>query len=98
MAKLKFNMQDWRCEGVNIDPADKVDTAKWPVEIKTHRYAITVIATAPDGGNREVWIEISDGHLVAHCYDADHDEPLNVRIGKGDIATDHDDREDITHG
>lgn len=80
------------------EAADKVDTRFWSTLVEIDPIKIVVIASSPDGDKHEVWIEIAAGHLVAHCYDSQHDEPLNVRIGKGDIATD-DDRngEDICH-
>lgn len=94
MSEIKLTMRDYNCE----DGTRCADQRPWSVDIEAAEFKTTIVATAPDGTKREVWIEIAHGHLVAHCYDAGHDEPLNVRMGKGDIATDDDrDGDDISH-
>jgi hypothetical protein len=92
-SKQHLHMHDYRLgpEG-NVEVDETVDKRFWSTLVEIAPHAITVKATSPDGDVREVWIEINDGALVAHCYDSGHEEPLNVRIGASEIVTD-DDRE-----
>ncbi|TPL42568.1 MULTISPECIES: hypothetical protein [unclassified Mesorhizobium] len=82
-----MNMQDWK-----IADGEEADRRLWEVNIKSSMPRIDIEAKCPDGTKREVWIEISDGHLVVHAYDPDHDEPVNLRITKTGILVDSDDR------
>ena len=98
----EFEMKCWKAG----DGAEYAGARPWQVKLVArphyHRGGtidqVMVEAVCPDGTKREVWIEIADGDLVVHCYDADHDEPLNVRIGAESITTDNNrDGEGITH-
>lgn len=94
MSEITLQMRDWRTGDGHDDEMTVTDRKPWNVTVKAERQRIDVTAKAPDGTDREVWIEISEGNLVVHCYDPDHDEPLNVRIGADAITTD-DDRDHI---
>ncbi len=98
-AEIKhLHMIDWQ-HGPDGDGDATVDNRFWSARLEIAPHNIRLRATAPDGDEREVWIEIANGDLVAHCYDAEHEEPLNVRIGAGSIRTDDDrERKEITHG
>ncbi|WP_274630850.1 hypothetical protein [Arvimicrobium flavum] len=85
---LALALHDWRlADGYDTD-LTAADRQPWPTTIRIRADRFDVSATAPDGRNREIWIEIDKGELVAHCYDPDHDEPLSVRIGATSIAVD----------
>lgn len=93
MAELKFEIVDWK----NGDAGtESVDARPWTVEVKTKSQyhkdktidGFDVIANCPDGTKRAIWIEVCDGELVVHCYGTDHDEPLNVIIGKDTMKAD----------
>lgn len=80
-------LRDWQW----IDGEAGADPTPWPVKIdKGAGSKIQVDVIAPDKTIRTVWIEVADGNLVVHCYDAAHDEPLNVRIGPDGITLDDD--------
>ncbi|ESY35712.1 hypothetical protein X748_13935 [Mesorhizobium sp. LNJC386A00] len=83
-------MQDWSIEDGGAD--ETTDTRQWVVNIKSELSRIDVEAECPDKTKRVIWIEINDNHLVAHCYDPLHDEPVNVRITMSGITIDSDDR------
>ncbi|WP_353645707.1 hypothetical protein [Mesorhizobium sp. WSM2239] len=87
---MKIKLVDWRIEDPAAAEEDKVDLRPWDVEVKTDDTSIKVEATCPDGTKRELWIEVSDGRLVAHGYDPEHDEPVNLRISKTGITIDSD--------
>ncbi len=105
MKQLKFEMVDYQADDEGTPEQDK---RPWRFEVEACAVnvgqdkldSLTVIAYCPDGTKREVWIEISNGALVAHCSDPEHDEPLNVRIMADCITTDTDreNGEGITHG
>jgi hypothetical protein len=79
-------MHDWR---LNEEISSDIDARPWDVEVKeatTTNYRID--ATCPDGTERQLWLEIQDGNLVVHAYDAEHEEPVNLRISRTDIAVD----------
>ena len=88
-----FQMKDWQ----NGDGM-ATDGRPWNVCLSTKSGyhsdgtldQINIKATHPDGNVREVWVEIQDGNLVIHAYDSEHDEPLNIRLGAGEITTDND--------
>lgn len=87
----KFTMKDWRIEDPAAAKEDGVDLRPWDVDVKLFApTSLRIEATCPDGTKREVWIEVSDGNFVAHCYDPEHEEPINVRIGKTSTTVDSD--------
>ncbi|MER8983913.1 hypothetical protein [Mesorhizobium sp. M0843] len=85
-----MNMQDWSIEDGGAD--ETTDTRPWVVNVKSELSRIDVEAECPDKTKRVIWIEINDNHLVAHCFDPLHDEPVNVRITMSGITIDSDDR------
>lgn len=81
-------MHDWR---LTYAPEPNIDPRPWTMEIKTAtELSFIMVATCPDSTERQVWIEIEDGRLVIHAYDPEHEEPINLRIGKTDITFDSD--------
>ncbi len=88
---VELHIQDWRLADGHGDELTPADRQPWTATVRIRPDRFDITATAPDGRNREIWIEIDRGRLVAHCYDPDHDEPLTVRIGASSISV-HDDR------
>lgn len=99
-----LEMVDWQAanEVPDQDGEPTIDRRPWPVEIDFNAAGISVYLSHPDAlekhEQRSVWIEIGDHNVVTHCYDPEHDEPLNVRISKSTIAIDHDRGNDPLHG
>lgn len=84
---MKFDLRDWR---FNPHKDSNIDFRPWESALEVNQTAVTLQVQCPDGTNREIWIEVSDDNLVAHCYDGAHDEPISVRIGKTDVTIDSD--------
>lgn len=85
---ISHTLKDWQTEG---DSA--ADDREWPCLIRTDAVSIKIDIAHPDTHtirDREIWIEIADGDVVAHCYDPEHEEPVNVRIGATGIRIDSD--------
>ncbi|WP_312418482.1 hypothetical protein [Shinella sp.] len=87
-----MKMHDWRL----ADPAyPSLDHRPWNVEIQeTTQESFRVEAVCPEGTTRSVWIEIEDSDLVLHGYDHEHDDPVNLRIGRNSITEDSDRSDD----
>lgn len=83
-----MKMHDWRL----ADPAyPGLDERPWNVEIQeATQESFRIEAVCPDGTTRSVWIEIEDRDLVVHAYDHEHDDPVNLRIGRNGIAAESD--------
>lgn len=79
---------DWRLADAsqpNIDPRP------WKLHIvEASEVSYRIQATCPDGTEREVWLEIQDARFVIHAYDPEHEEPVNLRIGRTGITIDSD--------
>ena len=88
----KFNMTDWQAFS-ELRP-DGVTTAPWRVNNQSAENKIEIDATHPAGHVLCLWIEISGDDLVVHAYDAENDEPVNIRIGKRFIKVECEDRDD----
>jgi len=81
-----FQMVDWA-----VAAGEEGDPRPWNVEfVEFDKGAIKLEFTCPDETKRDIWIEISDGNLVVHGYDPEHEEPVNMRIGKDIITVDSD--------
>ena len=88
---MQHILPDWReiDEPDVIDERERVEPLVLTIEVKPGAIDITL----PDG--RAIWIENDKGVLVVHAYDADHDEPVNLRIAKGLVIIDTQDRDDL---
>lgn len=83
-----MTMRDWRASEAS-EPY--IDARPWKVEIsESSEDSFRIEAICPDGARRQVWMEIQDGKLVIHAYDPDHEEPVNLRIGKTGVTIDSD--------
>lgn len=75
-----------RCHVLRVfDPSvfpDEPQTINVKVDI-TESILVTELGV---GQTRSVWIEASGHYLTVHCYDPEHEEPINVVIGKDDIS------------
>lgn len=87
-------MRDWR---ISDGQHDGITFLPWPMEIEANLpEAFTMRFWHPDdinktpGKQREIWIEIEGTAVVVHCYDSDHDEPVDVRIERDGITVDSD--------
>lgn len=72
--KEDFRLEDWRYH----DGDDTVEPHGIDVSalFSVHRYDFDF------GDGRMIWIEQEGGVIFVHCYDAAHDDPVNVRIGQ----------------
>jgi hypothetical protein len=78
-----------------LDPSvhDEGECVPFNVTIRiTETDIIVDVEDAPgdDLMKRSVWIEQQGSYLVVHCYDAHHEEPINVRIGPDRTSIDTD--------
>ena len=90
MEKLLFTMQDYRCEGPEAwEDESPLDVRSWNVEVEAGIFELRIKAKCPDGTERLIWVEIAGEKLVVHAYDPQHEEPVNVHIGKDKIDIDH---------
>lgn len=83
-----MKMHDWRLAD---GPDPDLDQRPWNVEIQeSTQESFRMEAVCPDGTTRFVWIEIEDSDLVVHAYDHEHDDPVNLHIGRSGITAESD--------
>lgn len=87
-AEEDMRLEDWRHHDGDEDiPPNPVDVSGI---FRNNRFDLNF------GDGRSIWIEQEGGVISVHCYDAAHDEPVNVRIGETMITVNTDQENGLT--